>query len=233
MTLTHPPHTGPRVSVTIPVFNGARYLADAIESVRTQHGPTLEVLVVDDGSTDGSAEIVSRLADPRCRLLRQGRQGAAAARNAGVAEATGDLLAFLDADDCWLPGKLHRQVRLLDENPALDMVFGHYQIVNEAGAPASPAVPQPGLSLGTMLIRRTRYLDVGPLATDWRIGEFIDWFARAEDAGLRHHMLPDVVLARRVHDANLTGRSRAARADYARIVRAALARRTRQSNQPS
>jgi len=78
-----------------------------------------------------------------------------------------------------------------------------------------------------MLIRRDAFAKVGPLATEWRVGEFIEWYARAEEAGLSHLMLPEVLLHRRVHDGNLTRRDRRAGIDYARILHAVAARRTR------
>jgi glycosyltransferase involved in cell wall biosynthesis len=214
----------PLVSVIIPVFNGERYVADAIASVLAQRHHALEVIVVDDGSTDASADVVRRIVDARCRLVQQASSGAAAARNRGVAESTGTLLAFLDADDVWTPDKLARQLHTLTAEPTIDMVFGHY--VTFGGGHDASAV-RPGYSLGTMLIRRERFVKVGPLSTGWRVGEFIDWYARAEETGLRQVMLPDVLLRRRAHDDNLTTRQRHAAVDYARIVRGIAARRAR------
>jgi glycosyltransferase involved in cell wall biosynthesis len=216
--------TEPLVSVIIPVFNGERYVADAIASVLAQRHHALEVIVVDDGSTDASADVVRRIVDARCRLVRQTSSGAAAARNRGISESTGTLLAFLDADDVWTPDKLERQLHALTAEPEIDMVFGHY-VTFSGGHDAGDA--RPGYSLGTMLVRRESFLKVGPLSTAWRVGEFIDWYARAEEAGLRHVMLPDVLLRRRAHDDNLTTRQRHAAVDYARIVRGIAARRAR------
>ncbi len=216
--------TMPLVSVIIPVFNGERYVADAVASVLAQRHHALEVIVVDDGSTDASAEVVQRVADTRCRLVQQPSNGAASARNRGVAESTGTLLAFLDADDVWTPDKLERQVRALAAEPEIDMVFGHYVTF---GRDCDPDDARPGYSLGTMLVRRESFLRVGPLSTAWRVGEFIDWYARAEEAGLRHVMLTDVLLRRRAHGDNLTARQRHAAVDYARIVRGIAARRAR------
>jgi glycosyltransferase involved in cell wall biosynthesis len=214
----------PLVSVIIPVFNGERHVADAIASVLAQRHHALEVIVVDDGSTDASADVVCRIADARCRLVTQPSSGAAAARNRGISESTGALLAFLDADDVWTPDKLDRQLLALTANPEIDMAFGHY-VTFGGGHDASDA--RPGYSLGTMLVRRESFLRVGLLSTAWRVGEFIDWYARAEEAGLRHAMLPDVLLRRRAHDDNLTTRQRHAAVDYARIVRGIAARRAR------
>ena len=103
------------VSVVIPVYNAARFLADAIRSVQAQRHPRIEIIVVDDGSTDGSGEVARSFAGVRC--LRQANGGIAAARNAGVHEARGNLLAFLDADDLWTPGKLALQLDVLRADP--------------------------------------------------------------------------------------------------------------------
>jgi glycosyltransferase involved in cell wall biosynthesis len=216
--------TAPLVSVIIPVFNGERYVDDAVASVLAQRHHALEVIVVDDGSTDASADVVRRIVDARCRLVQQASSGAAAARNRGISESTGALLAFLDADDVWTPDTLERQLHALTAESEIDMVFGHYVTFGRGGDPDDA---RPGYSLGTMLVRRERFLNVGLFSTAWRVGEFIDWYARAEEAGLRHVMLPDVLLRRRAHDDNLTARQRHAAVDYARIVRGIAARRAR------
>lgn len=217
--------TQPLVSVVIPVHNADPFIAEALASALAQHHRNIEVIVVDDGSTDSSANVVRRMADKRCRLLHQSQSGAAAARNLGVAESTGALLAFLDADDVWPEDKLELQVRALATDPGIDMVFGHYVTIAERSDAMTEGQSLPGYSLGTLLIRRDSFSCVGPLSTSWRVGEFIDWYARAEERGLRHLMLPEVLLRRRVHRANLTGRQRDARSDYARVVRAIAARR--------
>ena len=217
--------TRPLISVIIPVHNAELFIAEALGSVLAQQHRAIEVIVVDDGSTDTSMEIVRRVADGRCRLLHQSQSGAAAARNMGIAESTGSLLAFLDADDVWPAGKLDLQVRTLAADPSLDMAFGHYVTFTEGSSTATEDIPQPGYSLGTLLVRRHRFASVGPFSTQWRVGEFIDWYARADDRGLRHVMLPDVLLRRRVHGTNLTGRKGDTRSDYARVVRAIAARR--------
>jgi glycosyltransferase involved in cell wall biosynthesis len=213
------------VSVVIPAWNSAAYISAALSSVLTQACHPLEVILVDDGSTDDTVEVARCTADDRCRIVHQPHRGAAAARNLGVAGSQGALLAFLDADDEWMPDKLDLQVSTLLADSTLDMVFGHYVTIRDGSAAAIASDARPGYSLGTMLIRRERFLDVGPLSTKWRVGEFIDWFARADEAGLRHVMLPAVVLARRVHDANLTRHHHEARVDYASIVATAARRR--------
>lgn len=117
----------PKISVVVPCFNAAPYICATLRSVLAQTGFELEVVVVDDGSTDGSADVVST-AFPTVTLLRQPNRGAAAARNAGIAQARHDWIAFADADDLWLPGKLQAQWRLIQSAPAARMVYSDLQL---------------------------------------------------------------------------------------------------------
>ena len=93
----------PAISVVIPLYNKVKYIRRALDSVLNQTSADLEVIVVDDGSTDGGGHVVLRQHDGRVRLIRQGNKGVSVARNRGVSEARADLIAFLDADDEWLP----------------------------------------------------------------------------------------------------------------------------------
>jgi len=127
----------PRVSAIIIVFNGETYIAEAIESVLAQDFLDWELLVADDGSTDGTRDIVQSFVDAqpeRIRLIRhpdKGNHGMSATRNLGVADARGEYVAFLDADDMWLPAKLSEQVRILDSHPTAGLVYGRTLIWNE------------------------------------------------------------------------------------------------------
>jgi glycosyltransferase involved in cell wall biosynthesis len=222
---------GPLVSVVIPVYNGERYLAEAIESVLGQPYRPLELLVVDDGSADGSAEVAGRYDTP-VRLIRALHEGAAAARNRGAEAAEGSYLAFLDADDLWTAGKLPLQVARLESDAALDAAFGTVEhfYSPELDQAARNTIECPGGAMpayhpGAMLIRTEAFRRVGPFQTCWQVGEFMDWYLRAQEAGLMSVMLPDVVMRRRLHGANLGLRARPARVDYARILKAALDRR--------
>jgi hypothetical protein len=138
-----------------------------------------------------------------------------------VQAAGGGLLAFLDADDLWTRDKLGLQLDALRECRGLDAVFGCAENFWEDGRLGERI---PGYSRGTMLIRREAFDRVGPFA-DWRLGEFIEWYARAVDAGIETLMLPDVVLLRRVHDANMGVRLRDERSEYARVLKSVLDRR--------
>lgn len=117
----------PRISVVIPCFNAEAYIGTAIRSVLAQEWPDLEIVVVDDGSKDRSVELI-REKFPTVRLLLQTNQGVAVARNNGVTQATGDWIAFLDADDIWLPGKLHAQMEMLGKTPDARMTYTAWQV---------------------------------------------------------------------------------------------------------
>jgi glycosyltransferase involved in cell wall biosynthesis len=221
----------PLLSVMIGVYDAAPYIGEAIESVLAQDYSPLEIIVVDDGSTDGSGDVAGGF--DGVRVVRQENAGNGAARNTAVREATGELYAFLDADDRFVPGKLSLQKAALDADPKLDMVFGHVREflspeLDEATRqslrpPASE--PMPWTAPNLMLIRRDSFHRVGPFATDVRVGVTVDWFARAAEAGLRHVILPEVVLERRLHTQNNGLRERDSRTQYLEVIRRAMERR--------
>jgi glycosyltransferase involved in cell wall biosynthesis len=220
-----------RVSVIVPVRDGERYLEEALASVLGQGHADLEVIVVDDGSTDATPAILAN-ADGRVRSVRRPPSGLSAALNHGIELASGDLLGFIDADDLWTPGRLALQLAAFERDPGLDVVRGLVQQFRspeltpaERAAIVCSAVPEPGMLRGAMLIRREAHARVGPSDPRWTLGEFIDWQARAEDAGLRALMLPDVVLRRRLHTTNSTRLAGDHRVDYVRIAREAIHRR--------
>lgn len=223
----------PLVSVIIPVYNYGRYLAEAVESVLNQTYQHLEIIVVDDGSTDETAEVARSFADRGVRYCHQVNTGIGPARNIGVELAQGEFLAFLDADDRWPPKKLERQLRAFESDPTLEMVFGQAAqlqngpewesgIKNQELAPASMV---PGMVAGTMLIKIDAFSRVGNFQGDWKVGEFIDWYARAVELQIRSLVLPDLMLWRRIHDSNQGVRERQSMSDYARVLKASLDRR--------
>jgi len=122
------------VSVVIPLYNKERHVARAVQSVLDQTYGDLEVIVVDDGSTDGGADVVEAIHDPRVKLIRQENAGVSAARNRGIAEARAELLAFLDADDEWLPGFLETILRLNRSCPECGAYATAYDVVKMDGA---------------------------------------------------------------------------------------------------
>lgn len=221
----------PLVSVVIPAFNAARFLAETIDSVLAQDHPALEVVVVDDGSTDATGEIARSYGDA-VAVLTQVHQGLGAAQNRGIARATGDYLSFLDADDLWRPQKTRLQVAAIESLPDIDIVFAHVEQFSSAPAEggAAPTIPEtrqvvPGYSTGTMLLARSTFDRVGRFSTAVTIGPFLEWYMRAEDLGIRAHMMQEVLMHRRVHQHNMGIRLRHQQGDYLRVLKESIDRR--------
>lgn len=203
----------PQVSVVIPVFNGERFLADAIESVLVQLGEDDEIIVVDDGSTDGTVAVAEGFS--RVRLICQANAGPAAARNAAIVVASGTYIAPIDHDDLWPVGRLQAMVSALEQHPDAPYVVGTQQLEVLPGA-ALPywlaSTDQSDLDrsrtergTGLMLMRRSAFDTVGLFDETMRAGgEDIDWVFRCVDLGLTEVVIEDTVLIRRMHGQNFT-----------------------------
>jgi len=221
----------PLISVMIGVYNGAPYLAEAIRSVQAQTYRPYELIVVDDGSDDGSAEVAQGFEE--VHYIFQERGGNGAARNRAVEAARAEFFAFLDADDRFTAEKLAHQMDALEADAGLDMVFGHVsefvspELGDEERAGIRPPAPEPlpWTAPNLMLIRKASFERVGGFSTELRVGVTVDWFARASEAGLRSLVLPEVVLERRLHTQNNGLRERDARSQYLHVLKAAMDRR--------
>jgi glycosyltransferase involved in cell wall biosynthesis len=196
----------PLVSVIIPVYNRDRYLAEAIESVLAQTYPAIELIVVDDGSSDRSAEIAQSY--PVIYHF-QPNGGIGSARNAGIALATGEFLAFLDSDDIWVTDKLAKQMAAFDANPHLEAVFGYAQQfyspeVNEEFRKRilCPEKPIAAHLSTAMLIKRTAFMRIGLFETNLTVVVDINWYIWALENQLQQLTLPDIVYHRRLHETN-------------------------------
>ncbi len=188
------------VAVIIPCHNQGWLLRAALSSVMAQELPPNQVVVVDDGSTDDTADVAR--AHPGVTLVRQELSGTAAARNAGLARADADLVAFLDADDLWPPTSLGSRISALYESGA----DGSFGIVEEFQDPAEEARPlrprSPARLPGSILVTRNALARVGNFDTALCGGEGVEWVARFDAAGLRWCSVSEVVLRRRIHGAN-------------------------------
>ena len=122
-----------KVSVIIPVYNAEKYVAATIESVLLQTYENFEILIIDDGSPDGSINVCQLFKDSRIKIIRQANRGLPGARNTGIRHAQGDYVAFLDADDIWLPNKLEKHVEHLDNSPTVGISFCYSAFINEKG----------------------------------------------------------------------------------------------------
>ena len=219
----------PLVSVIIPVYNGGRYLRAALESVFAQTYRPFEVIVVDDGSVDDSGDIAQSL--PGVRYMRQANQGVAAARNHGIESARGEFLAFLDQDDLWTPEKLKLQIEYLLSNPDLGYTLTHQQFFLEPGA-TLPAwfrkellsTVHTGWVLGTLVVRRRTFEQVGNFATGYAAANDSDWFFRAKAAGIPMAVVPELLLLKRIHDSNESGRAKEILSELLKVVKSSLDR---------
>lgn len=216
------------VTVVVPAHNAERYIVEAISSALDQSHPPLEVIVVDDGSTDRTAALAA-CAGKDVRCVSQERAGAGAARNRGVSLARGAYVAFLDADDVWMRDKLERQLAAYAEGAVVFGMLREFVSPELPTAQATQLHAREGLHSGycasAMLAPRSAFELVGSFSTELRAGEVIDWIARARDAGLELRLMGDHVVSRRVHGENMTLRERGALRDFPRVVKAALDRR--------
>jgi glycosyltransferase involved in cell wall biosynthesis len=197
------------VSVVIPTLDAARFLDQALDSVEAQSHPDLEVLLIDGGSTDGTVEIGRRRR--RVRIVGQTGSGLAAAWNDGIDAARGDLIAFLDSDDLWMPQKLTRQVEALEADLDAAYALARFRFVLEPGHPVPrgflPAhlegdhlSPLPS----AVLARRDLFARIGTFDPRWVTASDVDFFARATNAELPFAVVDEVLVHKRVHDTNLS-----------------------------
>lgn len=222
-----------RLSVVLPVFNGALYLVAAIDSVLAQTRPADELIAVDDGSTDDSRTLLARY--PALQVISQANSGCAAARNAGVAFASGDAIAFVDQDDIQCTDRFARQIDALQADPRLGFVVCAQQnFLSETMAqppswcdPRTLAAPQHGFGANTLLVRREVFSRVGPFDPGKVPLDDSDWMVRALDAGERYLHLDAALVRRRIHDANLSARRATPRGMHliARTLHESLERR--------
>lgn len=201
--------TDPLVSIVLAVRNGARFLREALDSVLAQDYRPIEVVVVDGGSTDDTVAIA--LAVPGVEVLSEPVRGLARAWNIGVAATRGPLVAFQCHDDVWTPGRLRRQVDHLRVCPELGLVAGRARFFVEPGVRVPPGFRR-GLLDGdhpawlpeASVMRREVLGRVGPFNGEFGSATDADWLARARDLAVPSAMLPDVVLHKRIHEANMS-----------------------------
>ncbi len=202
------------VSVIIPVFNGETHLVDAVDSIRRQEYASVELIVVDDGSSDDTAGAVRRLPQDGLRYVYQENGGPSRARNRGLALAQGDVIGFLDADDAWPPCRLRRQLAVLDRESSIDVVLGQTQLLRPSAGDATRSrfekdgPPIVFLSPNAALFRRRVFERVGGFDEALRYAEDIDWFMRARELDVPLAVEHDVAWLYRRHERNMTrGRS--------------------------
>lgn len=191
-------------SVVIPACNAVDTIDEALSSILSQEIPPVEIIVVDDGSIDATAAVVKNFGSP-VTLLSQPNQGCGAATNAGIARVTSQFLAFLDADDIWLPGKVAVQLKFLEKSPVTAGVCGRAQSFKGVLSAGQRGQPCDLWSRTTMMIRTDAARQIGPMIDPpGGRGDTIDWIARGRDLGLRIEMLPEVLALRRIRPGSLS-----------------------------
>lgn len=219
------------LSCIVPCRNAQNYVAETIASALAERAD--EVVIVDDGSTDDTVAVAAAAVGP-VRILRQAAQGAAAARNAGLAAARYDLIAFLDADDLWPTGSLALRRRVLAADSKLDAVYGHteqfYSPEVDLAIRSRLACPSGSIAaptFGSVVFRRSVFERIGGLNVGLTVGEMFEFMARFADAGLAITCVPETVLLRRIHANNTMRPQDAAVKGYPRALKAVLDRRRR------
>lgn len=230
-------NAAPLVSCVVPAYNAARFVDEALESVVDQSYRPIEIVAVDDGSTDGTGDLVRAFAegcDEPVRCVRQENAGPASARNRGIAEARGEFIAFLDADDLWREDKLELQVARFRDRPELDLCFAHVQNFwmeevrsEEERVRDRPRTrPHPSYVAGTLLAPRALFEEVGGFDDSRVHGDVPAWYQELERRGAVVEVLEEVLLRRRLHEGN---HSRSAdsgdRRDLLRTVRSHIEHR--------
>jgi glycosyltransferase involved in cell wall biosynthesis len=225
----------PLVSVIVPVYNGECFLAEALDSILSQDYRPLEVIVVDDGSVDGTAEIARSFKG--VGYIYQTNQGHGAAKNAGIAAASGEFIAFLDADDLWVANKLSVQMAHILKHADVGYVIARMRTFLEPGTEWPSWLNEEhhskdpiGYVLGAMVARRTVFEQIGTFDTSYRHSNDSDWFYRARDAGIPMAILPDVLLYRRIHGSNMSHETEAVASELLRVVRSSVERRRKQDS---
>jgi len=223
----------PLISCIMPVCNGEKYILEALESVMAQSYPLTEVIVVDDGSTDGTEQIVRTFGD-RVRYLGRENAGPTIARNTGIAAATGDVIAFIDSDDVWSSDRLAVQFADMVSEPPVEVSVCLIKNFFEPGfEPATEFErnhpkngPMPGhLSTGMLVWKKTMER-IGVFNPALSHGSSTDWFLRARKAGVKDRLVSEILVHRRIHGENLSMRNAdRSRDQFLAIIKASLDRR--------
>ena len=216
---------GPLVSIVVPAYNAERFLREALESLFALDYEPFEVIVVDDGSTDGTVAVANTF--PGLRVIEQANKGPAAARNAGLAVAGGEFVAIHDADDFVPPSKLTTQVTHLLEHPQVGCVLGRQHWID----PPATLTRDPiygeldGIPLPSAVFRTSVLRELGGYDESYRTHENMDLLFRMRDLGYEVAVVPEIVLVRRYHGDNLSFAPKPEKDPRLRSLKARLDRR--------
>jgi len=197
----------PLISVIVPVYNGEKFIREAIENILSQNYPALEIIMVDDGSTDNSKTIIDNL-EVDLRYFHQDNDGPAAARNRAIKDVSGEYIAFLDVDDIWPENNLKLLLEEIENDPDLEVVRGHAQLFkfNKKGEKEFLGNPDESFPnyIGAGLYRKSAFSKVGLFDSDLIFGEDEDWYTRAAEEKLNMKRLDEITLFVRRHGGNMT-----------------------------
>ena len=219
----------PLISVIIPVYNGARFIEEAVDNVLSQNYPRIEIIIVDDGSKDDTEKIVESL-DVDVRFFRQPNSGASSARNRGIRDTSGQFIAFLDVDDLWPENNLRHLAEELLTNEDVDVAHGYGQLMefnsdsNSYEYVGNPKEAFP-FYIGAGLYRKSAFEEVGLFDVDLDFAEDTDWYNRANELGLNVKRLDEVTLYVRRHDQNMTRGKNLVELNTLRVFKKALDRK--------
>ena len=222
----------PLVSVIIPVFNGERFIKEAIENVLSQKYPALEIIIINDGSTDGTDEIINQLSVD-IRYFTQNNSGPAAARNKGIRDASGEFITFLDADDLWPENNLNIMVDEMLKNPDMEVIRGYAQLMEvnkKSGCYEYVGNPKESFPdyIGAAIYRKSAFEKVGLFDPMLRFGEDSDWFLRAGEMKLNIKRLEETSLYVRRHGGNMTEGRNLLELNVMKVFKKSLERRRMQ-----
>ena len=218
----------PKISVIIPVYNGEIFLEDTIKSVLNQNYDNWECIVVDDGSIDGSAAIAKKY--EQIIYLYQEHKNVAAARNLGIQKASGEYLAFLDADDIWDTHKLETQINYMEESPEIDYSITKHSLFLTEGLKDIPQwvrtnhLQEETLAYipSSLIVRKSAFEIVGYFDESYQISDDSDWFLRARDAGIKLGIIDKNLLHKRVHSQCLMSQTGVIKKELMKSIRASL-----------
>jgi glycosyltransferase involved in cell wall biosynthesis len=215
-----------KISVVMPCYNGEKYIRESIDSVLAQTHPVHELIVVNDGSTDATLAILESYNG--IVVINQANLGIAPALNTGIKRATGNYIAFNDADDNWMPQKLEWQLAEMQKNLELEAVFGWMEnyISPELSEAEKASIlcsttPLKGFLKGCMLAKREVFERYGYFDEGYRTGDFVEWFSRAKDLGIAYGFVEEVIFKRRLHTTNLSSSPKLG-SDFATILKRRL-----------
>lgn len=194
-----------KVSLILPVYNGSQYLATTLESVLAQTYPMHEIIVIDDGSTDSSPDILRSYGD-RLRVTRQDNQGVAAARNVGLQQVSGDIITFIDQDDLWPARRTEALIEALRASPDALVAVGQVEVLYERSRPVGPldnfGIAVREFYVGSLCVRKEVFGLLGPFNTGLGYADDVDFFMRRREAGIKTVYIDDVTLQYRLHENN-------------------------------